>query len=90
VQFIELRRPQSYRGAAANNNCVNGGINCTPQQLAANDLFVWNLQVVNALPVASWTVTGSGATAPFDYVITVNWSEPTQAAQLSFVLNFQI
>jgi type IV pilus assembly protein PilV len=82
--------PISYRGAAANNNCVNGGVNCTPQQLAADDLFVWNLQVINALPAGSWTVTGSGATAPFNYVITVNWSEPGQVAQLSTVLNFQI
>jgi type IV pilus assembly protein PilV len=80
----------AYAGAAADNNCVNGGINCTPAQLAANDLFVWDQQVATALPGAAWNVNVAGGISPFTYVITLNWNEPGQAAPLTFVLNFQI
>jgi type IV pilus assembly protein PilV len=79
----------AYANAAANNNCINAGV-CTPAQLAANDLFVWNLQVLATLPAASWTVAVTGGITPFTYLITVSWSEPTQAAPLTYALNFQI
>jgi type IV pilus assembly protein PilV len=80
----------AYRGPAANNNCVNGGVVCTPAQLAANDLFVWNRQVAATLPAATWTVGVTGGITPFTYLITVNWSEPAQAAPLTYALSFQI
>ena len=79
-----------YSGAAANNNCVNGGVNCTPAQLAAHDLFVWNQQVTTALPGGAWNVAVNGAIAPFNYLITLTWNEPGQAGALTFSLNFQI
>jgi len=79
-----------YAGAAANNNCVNGGVNCAPAQLAANDLFVWNQQVATALPGGAWAVAVNGAIAPFNYLITLTWTEPGQAGALTYSLNFQI
>ena len=30
----------AYAAGGANNNCIEGGIDCTPPQLAANDVFV--------------------------------------------------
>ena len=41
----------AYGGAAANNNCYGAGsVDCTPALMAANDLFVWQQQVVAVLP----------------------------------------
>ena len=80
----------AYQGAAANNNCGPGGVQCTPALLAADDLFVWNQQIAATLPAATWTVAVTGAITPFDYVITLNWSEPGNPAPLSYSLDFQI
>jgi type IV pilus assembly protein PilV len=81
----------AYQGIAANNNCINNvALTCTPAQLAANDLFVWNQQVTTTLPAGTWTVNVNGANTPFTYLITVNWFEPTQATALTYALNFQI
>jgi type IV pilus assembly protein PilV len=39
----------AYAAAGANNNCVAGGVNCTPPQMAANDIFLWDQQAVDTL-----------------------------------------
>jgi type IV pilus assembly protein PilV len=65
----------AYGGAAANNNCdPGGGVDCTPAQMAANDLFVWQAQVTNLLPGGQGTVQYAAGTPP-SYTITVNWQE---------------
>jgi type IV pilus assembly protein PilV len=65
----------AYGGAAANNNCdPGGGVDCTPAQMAANDLFVWQTQVANLLPGGQGTVQYTAGTPP-SYTITVNWQE---------------
>jgi type IV pilus assembly protein PilV len=67
----------SYAGAAANNNCDpagGGGVNCTPAQLAAHDLFLWMATVGATLPGGTGTV-GFAAGNPPTYTITVNWNE---------------
>lgn len=65
----------AYNGPAANNNCdPGGGVDCTPAQMAANDLFVWQAQVANLLPGGQGKVEDKGGT-PSSYVITVEWQE---------------
>ncbi len=83
----------AYAGAAANNNCYGAGAAvCTPQQLAANDLLVWQAQVTRVLPGGAATVTGvalvPGTANLFTYVITVSWTE-TDGTNPSCVLNIQ-
>ena len=60
------------------NNCVNGGINCTPAQMAANDIFIWQQEAADLLPAGAVNVvfTDPGGGAPFDYQINVVWDEP--------------
>ena len=55
----------AYMGAAVNNNCnAGGGATCTPAQLAAYDLWVWNQEVAQRLPGAQvgggWHRQGPG------------------------------
>lgn len=66
----------AYGGAAANNNCdPGGGVNCTPAQMAAHDLFVWGNQVAQQLPNGVGAVAYAGATVPPNYTITIGWQE---------------
>ena len=88
----------AYAGAAGNNNCAGGAIgavNCTPVQLAANDLFQWNAQIAAAYPggVANGAVAyaaPAGALLPATYRITINWQEQGTAQMLTYALVVQI
>jgi len=65
----------NYGGAAANNNCdPPGGVNCTPPQMAAHDLFVWGNQVAQLLPGGVGAVQFA-ATTPPTFTIQVTWQE---------------
>jgi type IV pilus assembly protein PilV len=75
----------SYGGAAANNNCdPGGGVNCTPAQMAAHDLFVWTNQVTQQLPNGAGVVQFA-ATAPPTYTIQVTWQDTGMGA-----VNYQL
>ena len=67
----------AYAGAAADNNCDpagGGGVDCTPAQMAAHDLFLWNADVAAQLPNGVGAVTFVDGTPP-NYTITVTWDE---------------
>ena len=67
----------AYAGAGADNNCdpdAGGGVDCTPAQMAAHDLFLWNADVAAQLPNGVGTVAFAGGTPP-TYTITVTWEE---------------
>jgi len=88
----------AYGGAGANNNCeFPGTANCSPALLAANDLWLWNLQIVAELPGGAGLIVVTPpavAGQPAAYSITVSWVEQGQAAgqtslPLSYNLNMQ-
>ena len=85
-----------YNAAAADNNCYGvGAVDCAPAAMAANDLFVWQAQVVATLPSGNGVVAvvpGAAATDPFTYTITITWmgSGETAATQPSYVMTLQI
>jgi type IV pilus assembly protein PilV len=67
----------AYAGAAANNNCdpsAGGGVDCTPPQMAAHDLFVWNQDIAQRLANGVGAVMFA-AGAPPTYTIQVTWDE---------------
>jgi type IV pilus assembly protein PilV len=71
----------AYEGAPADNGCdpqSGGGIDCTPIEMAAHDLFVWDQQVIALLPGGEWNVEFSAATTPPTYTIEVSWEEVGQ------------
>jgi type IV pilus assembly protein PilV len=85
----------AYGGAAADNNCVAGGADCSPPQLAADDVFRWLNEIAAVLPddgdinTPQGTVAVAGAN-PRTYTITVSWVEPAEPQPLSYVLRMQI
>ncbi len=77
----------AYALAGADNNCVGGGVDCTPAEMAANDIFLWQQQAVDTLPTGAVAVVFvDNAPAPPTYAITVSWTEPGQAMNYSITI----
>ena len=83
------RAGAAYAGAGANNNCVTGGINCNAVQMAANDIFVWDQEAVDALPNGDVVVQYNDAAAPPEYTISVNWTEPGENLNYTITIPVQ-
>ena len=82
----------AYAGAAAANgtSCIGTGVSCTPDQMAAHDLFVWQAAIQATLPgPPAGTVTVNAGTNPPSYQIQVSWVEAGGAEQ-TYILNMQI
>ena len=72
---VNRRGGANYAGAAAANGCdPGGGVNCTPAQMAAHDLFTWQAQVAAQLPGGVGALQFAGTTPP-TYTIQVTWQE---------------
>ena len=82
------RAAAAYTAAAADNNCIDGGINCTPAQMAANDILLWQAQAAETLPNGTVTIVFNNAVAPPTYQITVAWEEPGE--NLSYVITIPV
>lgn len=74
------------------NSCVtaglSGGIDCTPPQMAANDILLWQVQATDTLPSGAVTVvfTAGAAGVPPTYQITVAWVEPGQTPSFGITI----
>lgn len=82
----------AYAGAAAESGdtCVGDSAACSPAQMAAHDLFVWQQQIAAALPgTPSGEVILDNSTNPLTYRIIVSWSEPDEPP-LSYEMRLQI
>ena len=78
------RAGAAYGLAGANNNCVNGGIDCTIGEMAANDIFLWDQQAAATLPNGQVNVVFDNGVIPPEYTITITWTEPGE------VLNYSV
>ena len=80
------RAGAAYGLAGANNDCVDGGVNCTSAQMAANDIFLWGQQASGALPNGTVTVVVDNTVVPPTYQITVAWTEPGESMTYSITI----
>ena len=84
----------AYQNAAADNNCDDptggGGVDCTPAQMAAHDLFLWEAQLAQLLPGGLGDVEVDTTTTPTTYTVTISWNEPNQALPVTFTLDFEL
>jgi len=76
--------------AGADNNCVLGGVNCNPAQMAANDILLWRAQAASTLPGGDVTIIFNNAVNPPTYQITVSWSEPGQVPAPTYVITIPV
>ncbi len=82
----------AYAGALANNGCdpQNGAVNCTPIQMAAHDLFLWDQQVQQRLPNGAWQVLVNPGADPPSFQIQVSWTEVGQALPVQHQMVIQV
>ena len=78
----------AYSQAGANNNCVNGGVDCTPVQMAGNDVFLWDQQAADTLPNGTVTVDIDNTVIPWTYQITIAWDEPGE--NMTYIINIPV
>lgn len=82
---------EAYEEDAADEECVGAAASCSPEEMAAHDLFLWDQQLTATLgQSATGTVGVEGAGTLRTYTITVSWSEPGEAEKLTYVMRMQI
>lgn len=78
--------------------CIGITSNCSPADMAANDVFLWKQQIDGLLPgtpQSEVVFTPAAADVPDQYTIEVRWKEPGSsgddaAGELSYSLTMQI
>ena len=81
------RAAAAYAGGGVNNNCAPPApVNCTPAEMAANDIFLWNQQAANTLPNGAVAIVFNNAVVPPTYQITVSWTEPGENLSYSITI----
>jgi len=80
------RAAAAYAGAGADNSCVNGGVNCSPEEMAAHDIFLWDQQAIDTLPNGDVAVVFNNGVVPPTYQITVSWDEPGENLDYSIII----
>ena len=75
-----------------NNNCVLGGVDCSPTQMAANDILLWRDQADRTLPGGDVTIilTPEAGLVPPTYQITVSWTEPGQVPAPTYTITIPV
>ncbi len=71
----------AYAGAGSDNGCAATtamAFDCSPDQLAAHDLFLWDRTIRDDLPEGDWNIQVDSGTAPATYRLEVSWAEPRQ------------
>lgn len=72
------------------NNCVNGADDCSPAQLAADDVFWWQQSVQALLPGGDADVAVVAGAEISSYTITINWSEPGVDDPMQYAVAVQL
>ena len=75
-----------YALAGGNNNCVDGGVNCTIAEMAANDIWLWDQQAAASLPNGVVAIVFDNTVVPPTYQITVSWTEPGETPNYSITI----
>jgi type IV pilus assembly protein PilV len=70
-------------GVGADKNCVDGGINCSPADMAQHDISLWEQQADRSLPNGAVQINLDESVAPPNYEIVVSWDEPGETPSFS-------
>jgi len=76
----------AYSGLAGDNDCVNGADDCSPAELAADDLFWWTQSIGGRLPGGEGVVAYAAGADTNQYTIVVTWTEPGVAEPLAYTM----
>ena len=74
-------------GAGADKNCVDGGVDCSPADMAQHDINLWEQQADRSLPNGTVQINRDDAVPP-TYEIVVTWDEPGETP--SFTISIPV
>ena len=78
-------------GPGAPSACVNGGVDCTPNELAADDWSRWLQDLARRLPAGATAEIRRQVAAPVtQFDIIVSWPEVGQDAPVTYQLAMQL
>lgn len=69
----------AYAGPASDHRCAadaGEALDCTPEQMAAHDLFLWERAIRASLPGGDWRIQVDSGSVPPGYRLEVIWVEP--------------
>ena len=69
--------------------CVGGGGDCSPEEMAAHDMALWDQQAQATLPNGDVLVIYTNA-VPSMYTVTVTWQEAGYAEDPSYSISFPV
>jgi type IV pilus assembly protein PilV len=75
-------------GEGADKNCVDGGIDCSPADMAQHDINLWEQQADRSLPNGRVQINLDDSAAPPTYEIVVSWDEPGETP--SFTISIPV
>ena len=70
--------------------CYTSNIDCTRDEMALNDIYLWNLQARDTIPNGAVTIVYNNGVSPPTYQITVSWTEPGIVANPSYVITIPV
>lgn len=76
-------------GPGADSGCINGPVDCTAAQLAADDWLDWNNRLTAQMPEGASGEIQVDATTPATYSITVAWPEIGQEEPATYTMTVQ-
>lgn len=77
-------------GPGVDGGCVNGPVDCTAADLAADDWYDWTNRFATQLPEgATGEISVDGAPPAPRFTITVAWPEPGEEQPASYTLTVQ-
>ena len=75
-------------GVGADKNCVDGGVDCSPADMAQHDINLWEQQADRSLPNGTVQINLDDSVAPPTYEIVVTWDEPGETP--SFTISIPV
>jgi len=69
------RAGADYMVAGQDNSCIDGGIDCSPAEMAQSDILDWQTQAGDTLPAGAVAILFNNAVSPSTYRIRVTWNE---------------
>jgi type IV pilus assembly protein PilV len=70
--------------------CVAGVSNCTREQMAAQDKFLWDRQAQATLPEGDVIVSYDNGVVPAMYTVIISWQEAGYEQNPSYAISFPI
>ncbi|MBM4195901.1 MAG: type IV pilus modification protein PilV [Gammaproteobacteria bacterium] len=82
----------AYAGDDEINDCVNGDEDCSPEELAADDLAWWRAEVGRLLPGGDAEIDVDAGAVPEvqSYSIALSWVEPGATDLSRYVLEIEL